>query len=137
MWRIEKVNSADEQHTPVNAKAALIDPGSMTVLWMNESASQIFSDRDSGALPGVPIEQVIPMAKTLGVPEALRAVANTGVAQHLQVNVVSTSKGSMAIVASIYRLPDGKLLMLMDHDWHARRRTMGGGASRRSGGRAS
>ena len=131
------MKSADEQHTPVNAKAALIDPGSMTVLWMNESASQVFSDRESDSVPGLSIDQAIPMANTLGVPEALRAVANTGVAQHLRVNVVSTSRGSMAIVASIYRLPDGKLLMLMDHDWHVRHKTTGGSASRRPGSRAS
>lgn len=108
------MHTADEQNPPVKAKAVLIDPGSMRVLWMNESASQGLSDRDIDSVSGVPIDQVIPMAEASGVPEALRAVADTGVARHLRTGLVSTAKGSVVIATSIYRLPDGRLLVLTE-----------------------
>jgi hypothetical protein len=130
------VKSADEQNSPVKTKAVPIDPGSMTVLWMNESASEDVLDMVSDSVPGVSIDQAVPLAKTLGVLEALRAVANTGIAEHLRADLVSTARGSVAIAASIYRLPDGKLLLLMEHTWQVRHGKTGESASRRSGRRA-
>lgn len=130
------MQSADEPNTPVKAKAVLIDPESMTVLWMNESASEDSSERGSVFVPGSPIDQVVPMAKALGVPEALRAVADTGVAKHLRTDLVSTARGSVAIVISIYRMPDGKLLVLTENAWHVKHGKTGRSASRRSGRRA-
>jgi hypothetical protein len=129
------VPSADEPNAPVKAKTVLIDPDSMTVLWMNESASQDFSDRGSDAASGIPVEQAVPMAEMMGVPEALRAVADTGVARHLRTDLVSTSKGSLAIATSIYRLPDGKLLMVTENAWQAQHGTTSESGSRRSGRR--
>jgi hypothetical protein len=130
------VQSADERNDPVKAKAVLVDPQSMTVLWMNESAAQDYSDGESGSQAGVPLDQAVPMAEDLGAPEALRIVADTGVAQHLRTDLVSTSKGSLAIVTSVYRLPDGKLLMLTENAWQPGHGKADGSASRRSSRRA-
>ena len=124
------MKSADTQNTPVKAKAVLIDPGSTTVLWMNEAALQDFAGTDGDSVSGVPIDQAVPLAETLGVPEALSTVARTGVAQHMRTDLVSTSKGSMAIATSVYRLPDGKLLLLMEHAWHVGHEKPGGSAPR-------
>lgn len=112
--------SRDERAAPVRAKAVLIDAESLTVTWMNETAAQDTSDA-GGVVSGLPLDQVVPIAELLGVPEALRAAAETGVPQHLQADLVSTAKGSVLIVASVYPLPDRKLLLLMEHGWQARR----------------
>lgn len=131
------MRSADEPNTPVKARATLIDPQSMVVLWMNESVSEARSNLDSDTtLSGVSIEQAVPMAEALGVPEALRVVADTGVAQHLRTELISTARGSVEIAVSIYRLPDGKLLVLTENAWHAEHRKPGGSVPRSSGRRA-
>jgi len=124
------VRHTDEDSVPVNAKAVLIDPDSMTVLWMNESALQDCPDLVSESVAGTPVDQAVPMAEILGLPQALHAVAATGVPGHLHTNLVSTAKGSMEIVSSIYRLPDGTLLLLTEHAWQAGRGRTGESASR-------
>lgn len=126
--------NSDEQATPVKAKAVLIDPASLTVVWMNESAAQGLDDPHNDATGDVPLESVVPMAESLGVPEAVRAVADTGVARHLQTKLVSTTKGSVTIVISMYRLPEGPVLLVMENAWQPREST--GGGSRRRTGRA-
>lgn len=129
------MQKADELNSPVNAKAVLIDPTSMTVVWMNEAARHDAPDVASDSMPGAPIDQAIPMAEMLGLPAALRSVAKTGVAQHLRANLVSTTKGSVAIVTSVYRLPDGMLLVLTESAWQAAHGKADGSATRPSGRR--
>lgn len=129
------MQGTDEQDAAVKAKAVLIDPDSMTVLWMNESAAQD-SNGGSDSASGVPMDEAVPLAETLGVPKALHAVADTGVAQHLRTDLVSTTKGSVAIVSSIYRLPNGTLLLLMEHAWQPAHRATDGSTPRGSGRQA-
>jgi hypothetical protein len=109
------MRSADEEAAPVRAQAILIDPRSMTVLWANEAASEAHTDRGRDVLPGASVEQAFPMAEQLGVHEALQAVADSGVAQHLRSEVVAMSRRSVSLVVSMYRLPDGTLLLLAEH----------------------
>jgi hypothetical protein len=118
------MKSTDDESTPVKARAALIDPGSMTVLWTNEPTADASIDR------------VVPMSEALGVPKALHAVAETGVAQHLRADLISTNKGSMAVVVSIYRVPDGNLLVLAENAWHFAQGKETGSAPRGPGRRA-
>ena len=125
------MGNADEPDIPVNAKAVLIDPASMTVVWMNESALQEVPGEDGESVRGLPVAQAVPMAELLGVPEALRRVSDTGVVQHLHTNLVSTAKGIMEIVSSVYPLPDGKLLLLTEHAWQAKHGTTDASESRR------
>lgn len=113
--------SKGEQAEPVKTKAVLIDPESKTVLWMNEAAAQDVSDKVVESASGLSLDQAVPIGELLGVPEALSAAVKTGLAQHLQTELVSTAKGTMLIVASVYPLPDGKLLLLTEHGWQARR----------------
>jgi hypothetical protein len=122
------VRTEDEAGTPVSVKAALIDPASMAVIWANEPASE-------DAHQPASVEDVVPLAAALQVPAALRAVAETGVARHLQADVVSTTRGSVTLRVSVYRLPDGMLLVLAENAWQVRHRDAHGGASRRSGPR--
>jgi hypothetical protein len=122
------VQSAEELNGPVEVKAVLVDPRTMTILWMNESASHVVSGRDPGSAD-VTIGQVLPMAEAMGVPEALREVADTGVARHLRTALVSTVKGSVAIVVSIYRVPDGALLVLAENAWRPAHGATGDGTS--------
>ena len=124
----------DEQDVPVKAKVVLIDPHAMAVVWMNESAAQGLSDVGL-TVPGVTIEQALPLGETLGVPEALRSVAETGVARHLRTNLVSTSQGSMAIATSVYRLPDGMVLVVTENAWQPLHNKPGVDGTRRQGRR--
>jgi hypothetical protein len=128
------VPDTNDKSTPVQAKAVLVDPEAMTVLWMNESAAEGLSAPDSA--PGASIGQALPLAETMGVAEALRMAAETGEAQHLHANLVSTARGSLEIVTSVYRLPDGKLLVLTDNAWQQAARTKRDGTTGRSGGRS-
>lgn len=100
---------------PVRARLALVDPESMTVVWANEAALEMLSD---DALPaGATIEQIVPMAAAMGVAEALVEVASTGVPRHFQADLVSTGRGNVAMVTSVYRLPDGSLLVATENAW--------------------
>lgn len=116
------MQSADTQNAPVSTQAVLIDPESMTVVWVNEAASRDRSARDSGAAPGISIGDVVPMAEALGVPEALRTVADTGAPRHLHADVFSTAGRTVSLVVSIYRLPHGTLLLLSEHALRVGRR---------------
>jgi hypothetical protein len=123
------LQGADDHDAPVRAKAVLIDPVAMTVVWMNESGLQDLSGEEDSVL-GLPVEQAMPMAEMLGLPAALRTVADTGVAQHLRTGLVSTVKGSVEIVTSVYRLPDGELLVVTENAWQPLQRSTGGSALR-------
>jgi hypothetical protein len=114
------VAEADERAAPVKAKAVLIDPQAMTVSWMNEAGAQDFPGAES-TLAGTPVERAVPLAELLGVPKALRDAARTGEPRHLHADLVSSAKGSVAIVASVYRLPDGQLLLLMENAFQVSR----------------
>jgi hypothetical protein len=111
------MHSRDDATSPVKTKAILIDAASMTVLWMNEAALQDLPESESASAAGIPVAEGVPLADILGAPEALRAAAETGLPQHMSTSLVSTSRGGVAIVASAYRLPDGNLLLLMEHTW--------------------
>lgn len=114
------MQSADAA-SPVRAKALIVDPASMTVLWMNEAVAQSPTGAGSGASVGSALAEVLPVAVTLGIPDAVRAVVATGSPQHLRADLVSTSKGSMALAASVYALPDGTVLVLMENSWRSGR----------------
>lgn len=73
------------------------------------------------------IEALVPMAESLGVREVPRSVADTGVARHLQTKLVSTAQGSVTVVISMYRLPHGQVLLVMENAWQP--------ATKRGGGR--
>lgn len=84
---------------------------------MNEAASAAVADRLDEPDGELSVDDAVPMAAALGVAEALRSVAESGVAQHLQADIVSTSKGAMALVVSLYRMPDGNVLALAENTW--------------------
>jgi hypothetical protein len=117
------VHESAQHDAPVRAKAVLVDPATMTVLWANEAAEHDVPDR--------PLEQAIPLAESMGVPESIKSVAETGVPRHLRTNLVSTGRGDMAIATSVYRVPDGTVLVLSEHTWQpAKGRGDSGSASK-------
>ncbi len=112
---------ANAGHVRVATQAFLVGPDTLTVEWMNEAAAAAVEDRGAAAR-GSPIESALPMAAALGVAEALREVAASGVTRHLRTDVIGTARRSLALVVSIHRLPDGKLLLLAEHAVQAGRR---------------
>jgi len=127
------VSEASDRDVPVKAKAVLIDPRSMTVVWANEAAAEGDFSAVNDASEGLSIDRVVPMAEALGVPEALRVVAASGVARHLRADLVSMSRGSVAMVVSVYRLPDAMLLVIVENEWQVSERKADKSGPRPSG----
>ncbi len=131
-WMEGDAVTRDEEQSPeVRARAILIDPVSMAVLWSNEPRAED-ANREADAGPAGALDRVMPMAATLGVPEACAAAASSGEAQHLHADLVSTGRGSVAMVVSVYPLPDGTVLVLAENTWLAERREPGEAGSRHS-----
>ena len=129
------VRTQDADETPVSVKAALVDPASMAVMWTNDPTATAPAGDVDGGRKALSVEDVVPLASDLGVPAALSSVAETGVARHLQTDVVSTRRGSVALRVSVYRLPGGMLLVLAENAWQVRHRDAPGGTSGRAGPR--
>lgn len=107
---------ADEaRDAPVRAKALLVDPAAMTVLWANESV--VTGPGGSGEAVGRPLEDVIPLAGQLGIPLAVQRVIATGEPFHVHADVIPTRRGSMVLAVSVYRLPGGDALVLIENAW--------------------
>jgi hypothetical protein len=103
----------DERDAAAKAKAILFDPETLTAVWMNESAA---ADLPQGrSILGAQPEDIVPSALAIGVREALWEVADTGETRHLRTALVSTARGALLIVVSIHRLPDDKLLLIMEN----------------------
>lgn len=120
---------------PVKARAFVVEPAGMAVTWMNEAALRDLpaSASAEGQLPegGLPVETAIPLAPVLGLVDALRDVASTGQARHLCTSLVPMSRGSFLMSASLYALPDGKLLIVMEETWQASKGETGPGRAER------
>lgn len=115
---------------PVKAKVVIIDASSMAVVWLNEAAVEGAGIRDHDS-PHCAAD-VIPVAEAMGVPAALERVAKTGVAEHLSMDVVSMGRGSITLVTSVYRLPDGLVMTVTENAWQsAEPASRGGGAGQR------
>jgi hypothetical protein len=106
---------------PGRVKAFLIDPGTMKIMWMNEAASRDSGDEDAITKEGIAIDRAVPMAKVLGLVEVISQVAETGTSKDLRSSLISSRRGDMSTVASIYRLPDGKVLLLLEIGWQGKR----------------
>lgn len=115
------MQGSEEQSGPVRAKVALVDPATMSVVWMNEAASADLPD--PGSVPGAPIDDALPMTGAVGVPDAVRSVAACGQAVSLHTKLVSTTKGSLTIATSVYRLPDSMVLVVTENAWQSGRET--------------
>jgi hypothetical protein len=125
---------ASAEQPAVKAKVVLIDPSSMTVVWMNEAALQDLADPGADSLPGTPVARAVPLGDTLGLEEAVRSAADSGRPRHLSTNLVSTVRGSVAIAASVYPVPSGEVLLVMENAYrptHTKPEPGTGRASRR------
>ena len=111
----------DHENSPVKAQVALLAPDTLEVMWASESES------------AAPLERLVPTAAAMGLEGALRDVAATGVARHLRADVVAMSRKSVALVVSIYRLPDGTLLLLTEHALRVEHARRSKGPARRRG----
>lgn len=107
---------AREQSTPVKVKAFVVDPAEMRVRWLNESAEEGLLHPSDERLT---VEQGVPMAQPLGLVDVIRRVAESGEPEHVRTDVISTHRGSMGVVISVYRLPDGLVLVLAEHAWQS------------------
>jgi len=123
---------ASEPADPVNAKVYLLDPESRVVIWMNEAAA---AGASSPADDSSELTEAMPMAEMLGVPAAVGILLETGESQHLRTDLVSTSKGRMALATSVYLLPDGTVMVVTENAWSAKHEAREAQSGRRSGRR--
>lgn len=116
----EAPEAARDDAVAVNAKVVIVDPESLRVLWTNvprEASTLTALDAGSPAL-----EEVVPMAGQLGIADAIRAVADSGAQRNLRADVISTRRGSMALLVSVYRLPQGSVLVVAENAWKSAER---------------
>lgn len=118
----------EQPAVPVKAKVFLIDPASMQVAWMNESAAEGAAQPDENGR--LSVVQAVPVAEAMGVPAALAAVSADGVPRHLVADVVSMARGSITLATSVYQLPDGALLVVTENAWQASQSSSAGTARR-------
>ncbi len=123
---------SSDTETPVRAKALLVDPETMAVRWTNEPVGSSLSWRRRGAPQPLELTQAVPMSDALGLPDVVREVWQSGIARHLGANLVTTGKGAVAYVVSVYRLPDGAVLVLTEHAWHVKEGAESPSGTRRS-----
>jgi len=76
---------------PVRAKAIVVDPGTMTVLWANEAAAEAASV-GTGVIVGEAVERVISLAEQLALAPAIERVAATGGPYHVRADVIPTRR---------------------------------------------
>ena len=110
----------------------LVDPETMAVCWTNESVDSLPSGDAAEPQRSLELAHAVPMSDALGLPDVVREVGQSGVARHLSANLVTTGRGAVAYMVSVYRLPDGAVLVLTEHAWH-----VGEGAKSPSGTRGS
>ena len=110
------MTDARQQGSPVKVKAFLVDPADMRVRWLNESAEEGLLHASDESLT---VEQSVPMAEPLGLVDVIRRVAESGEPEHARTDVISTHRGSMGVGTSVYRLPDGMILVLAEHAWQS------------------
>ena len=128
--------SDERSGTPVKVKAVLVDPVTMTVLWMDDAAAEDLPEAFEVAYEGAPVAKAVPLAEVIGATTALEQARDTGSAQHVQANLVSTIQGSVALVASVYPVPGGSLLLVIEHAWQPKHREADPSGARRPHRRA-
>lgn len=106
--------TSPEGGTPVKAKAVLIDPASMRVLWLNESVAAGLGVEPGVPAAEVPIEAVVPADGELSPREVLADVAATGRPRHLRADMLANRLGAVAMLTSVYPLPEGMLLVMTE-----------------------
>lgn len=125
--------TSPEGGAPVKAKAVLVDPGTMRVVWLNEAVAAGLGIEPGVPAAEVPLEAVVP-AEGERPPRALLAdVASTGRPRHLRADMLANRLGAVAMLTSIYPLPDGMLLVVTESSFLTAPRE--GSAVRRSAGR--
>ena len=113
-----------DQAVRVRARAILVDPASMAVIWMNDAAA---AGAWAGSASGTAsLAHLVPTAGEPDITTMVAEVAGSGAPRHLRTDLVSTGKGAMALVTSVYRLPDGMVLVISEHAWQAEQRSRRG-----------
>lgn len=105
-----------EKPARVNASAAIVEPDTLALVWSSEPLPE-----DAGAQPT--LGDAMPLAEQIGAAAAIADALADGEPRHLATDVVSTNRGSMALVVSVYPLPDGRALLLSENTWRSGRKT--------------
>jgi hypothetical protein len=99
----------------VHTYLLLIDPASLTVLWANDTVEERVIERSGTPSTGRHVTDVIPFAESLGIPQRLREVAETGEPRELHSIGFSVLGEGTKTTASMYRMPSGELLLASEY----------------------
>ncbi|MHB1017817.1 MAG: PAS domain-containing protein [Coriobacteriia bacterium] len=128
------MEAIEGRDAPVKTKAIMVDPETMVILWANEAAAESPSVESAGVV-GSAVERVVPLAGQLGVVAAIGRVAATGEPYHVHADLIPTRRGSMVLAVSMYRLPEGTVLVLAQNEWEHAGRAEPGESGRAARGR--
>ncbi len=103
-----------EATPPVPVAMAILNPPALAFQWANEYAYQMFARFTDEEIAGHPITEFLPIQSSPEIERALNNTTDTGEPAHLKGEIVGP-EGVMPIYTSIYRLPDGNLLIV---SWH-------------------
>jgi len=100
------------------AKVALVDPVSLEIVW-----SSVPVPAEGDPATGLPLDVLVPMAEAIGLPGVLREVAATGISGCLEVDVITSNRGTVTLVVTVHRIPRELLLIVVEPGWRARKDT--------------
>lgn len=124
--------SSGAESVPVRALAVLVNPNTLAVTWANEAVFASIAERGGSAEQVNLLDEAIPTATMVGLGDLVREVAETGAPAHRTTSIVSTVRGSATLVLSVYRLPDGQVLVIAENSWSAEIRSPRGADRDRS-----
>lgn len=99
---------------PAPAALAIIAGPALIIEWMNERWYEMAARFTDDELVGHPITEYMPVAGSDVIERAYNYALDTGETAYLTGELVGPN-GVMGIMANVYRLPDGKLLLAV---WH-------------------
>lgn len=102
-------------------KAVIVDGDAMTVIWMNDAAAEDLGVAAADAV-GTPLSEGLPLTGVLAIAEAAENALASGEPRHLSTDLVHTAQGSVKIVASVYPVPDRRVLVLVENAWEPRQK---------------
>ena len=99
---------------PVPLALALLEGPNLIIEWANDHTYRMAAQFTDAEIIGHSIGEYLPIKESAEVERALNNCADTGEPSHVSGEIVGPM-GVMAVRASIYRLPGGKILVTA---WH-------------------
>lgn len=88
-----------------------VDPTTLKTTWANHNVEAEMSRREQPSAVGRDVSEVVYLAEEIGLIEACKRVAATGLTEHLETMSFSVQGTRSRTLGSVYLLPCGDLLV--------------------------